>query len=585
MARSTNMAGGRLVERVHARLAARRPVQTGFVTPPEPRIMGSFARGRQLIGGQFQFAGFMVEAKGASIWSLPVPDPRLDADLHGFAWLDDLAAVGDPRGRARAQDWTWEWLDLFGAGQGPGWRPDLTGRRLMRWINHAAFLLGGRDRAASDRYFASLAQQTRYLARRWTAAPAGRARIEALTGLTHAVLALSGFETQIPATIEALGAEATRGIDAEGAVPSRNPEELLEIFTLLTWAAAAISEAGRSAAPDHMAALERIAHVLRALRHADGGLARFHGGGRGTEGRLDQALAQAPGRATTTPGLAMGYARLAAGRTTVLVDCAAPPSGRGSENAHASTLAFELTSGRRPVIVSCGSGLGFGQDWHRAGRATPSHSTAMLHGISSSRLVARGRGAGATVAGVVVAETMAEVPGLVWAQQETDVEGLRLLAGHDGYAPTHGLTHGRELRLSLDGRSLTGEETLGAMSSADRARLDAVFAKSRREMLVEVRFHLHPDVDATLDLGGTAVSMALKSGEIWILRPTAGGAEAMQLTTSAYLEAGRPRPTPTQQVVLTGIIRDYACHIGWTLAKAQDTPTTIRDTAPASDGN
>ena len=178
---------------------------------------------------------------------------------------------------------------------------------------------------------------------------------------------------------------------------------------------------------------------------------------------------------------------------------------------------------------------------------------------------------------------MTEVPGLVWAQQETDVEGLRLVAGHDGYERTHGLIHGRELRLTLDGRTLIGEDTLGAMSAADRARLDAVFAKSRQEMTVEVRFHLHPDVDATLDLGGTAVSMALKSGEIWILRPT-GGTESMLLGTSAYLESGRPRPRPTRQVILTGIIRDYACHIGWTLAKAQDTPSTIRDTAPASDG-
>ena len=186
--------------------------------------------------------------------------------------------------------------------------------------------------------------------------------------------------------------------------------------------------------------------------------------------------------------------------------------------------------------------------------------------------------------GTPLAVLMVTVPALVWAQQETDVDGLRLVVGHDGYGRTHGLTHGRELRLSLDGRTLIGEDTLGAMSAADRVRLDAVFAKARQEMVVEVRFHLHPDVDATLDLGGTAVSMALKSGEIWILRPTPGGTARMELATSAYLEAGRPRPRPTRQVILTGIIRDYACHIGWTLAKAQDTPTIIRDTAPADDG-
>ena len=67
---------------------------------------------------------------------------------------------------------------------------------------------------------------------------------------------------------------------------------MLEVFTLLTWAAQALAEAGILRRPT-LAAMERIAPTLRALRHADGGLARFHGGGRGAEGRLDQALATA----------------------------------------------------------------------------------------------------------------------------------------------------------------------------------------------------------------------------------------------------------------------------------------------------
>jgi uncharacterized heparinase superfamily protein len=32
-----------------------------------------------------------------------------------------------------------------------------------------------------------------------------------------------------------------------------------------------------------------------------------------------------------------------------------------------------------------------------------------------------------------------------------------------------------------------------------------------------IRFHLHPDVDATLDMAAPAVSLALRSGEIWVL--------------------------------------------------------------------
>ena len=38
----------------------------GFVSQPEPRTIGLFARGRQLIAGNVLLAGFLVEAKDAS---------------------------------------------------------------------------------------------------------------------------------------------------------------------------------------------------------------------------------------------------------------------------------------------------------------------------------------------------------------------------------------------------------------------------------------------------------------------------------------------------------------------------------------
>ncbi len=554
------------MHRLHARLAALSRPATGFVSQPEPKTIGSFARGRQLSAGNFLFAGSLIEAPGKSIWDLRPPDPRFEAEIHGCAWLDDLAAVADVTARARAQDWVFDWIRRYGGGAGPGWTPDLAGRRLIRWINHAILLLNGRDRAASDAYFRSLGRQTVFLARRWRAAAPGLPRFEALTGLIHAGLSLAGMERHVDRAAAALGRECAREIDAEGGIPTRNPEELLEVFTLLTWAATALGEAGRTPERAHLAAIDRIAPTLRALRHADGGLARFHGGGRGIEGRLDQALAHAGGRALTAHGLAMGYARLAAGRTTIIVDAARPPSGRASLNAHASTLAMELTSGRRPLIVSCGSGARFGADWHRAGRATPSHSTLGIHGFSSSRLGPDGARAEFT-----------DMPDQVWARPEDDPGGHRLIAGHNGYVATHGLTHIRQITLSVDGRALSGEDTLGAMTVADRRRFEAVMERSRHQGVpFTLRFHLHPDVDATLDLGGSAVSMALKSGEIWIFRHD--GVAELTLEPSVYLESGRLKPRATRQIALTAHVLDYACQLGWTLAKAQDTPQAIRDT-------
>ena len=560
-----------LMHRLHARLAALARPATGFVSQPEPRTIGSYARGRQLTAGNFLFAGFLIEAKDKPIWDLPIPDPRFEEEIHGCAWLDDLAAVADAGARRRAQDWVFDWIGRYRWGGGPGWTPDLTGRRLIRWINHAILLLNGRSRKESDAYFRSLGKQTIFLSRRWRSAAPGLPRFEALTGLVYAGLALTGMERHVAPAAAALARECDREIDAEGGIPTRNPEELLEVFTLLTWAASALAGAGRTPQPAHLDAIDRIAPTLRALRHADGGLARFHGGGRGLEGRLDQALAAAGGRALTAHGLAMGYARLAAGRTTVIVDAAAPPRGSASANAHASTLAMELTSGRRPVIVNCGSGASFGPDWRRAGRATPSHSTLCIQGFSSSRL-----GAGGVLPSTARGE-FTDTPDQVWAQPEDDSAGHRLMAGHNGYVPTHGLTHIRQIMLSVDGRALAGEDTLGAMTVADRRRFETIMERTKhRGVPFSLRFHLHPDVDCALDLGGTAVSLALKSGEIWIFRHD--GVGELTLEPSVYLESGRLKPRTTKQIVLAATVVDYACQLGWTLAKAQDTPSAIRDT-------
>ncbi len=539
----------------------------GFVSQPEPRSIGMYARGRQLVAGNFQFAGQVIEAPGAAIWDIGLSDAAAAEELHGFVWLDDLAALGDAGARARAQGWVWDWIARFGGGRGPGWTPDLTGRRLIRWINHAILLLNGQERAASEKFYRSLSAQVVFLSRRWKHAAAGLPRFEALTGLIYAGLALTGMEARVLPAVAALAEECGREVDAKGGIPTRNPEELLEVFTLLTWAEQALSEAGHVPPPALVRALERMAPSLRALRHSDGGLARFHGGGRGAEGRLDQALAQTglrPGPGTGQQ-LAMGFARMAEGRTSVIVDAASPPDARAGMAAHASTGAFELTSGRRPLIVSCGSGAPFGSEWRRAGRATASHSTLAVDGYSSSRLRAGD--------GREVLVDRAEVTAL---QQSSLPEGLHLYMAHSGWSATHGLTHSRDLLLTHDGRRFAGEDALVAQSFAEQARFEQLLSEGRMAGVgFAVRFHLHPDVDAAVDLGGTAISLALKSGEIWVFRHD--GTAALTLEPSVYLEKGRLRPRPTRQIVLSARAMAPQTRIGWTLAKAQDTPLAIRD--------
>ena len=529
-------------------------------------MIGHFARGRQLLAGNFLLSGHLVEAPGASIWDAAAQVEMDRSVVHGFTWLDDLAAVGDNRARITAQAWVQDWIARFGAGTGEGWTADVTGRRLIRWIAHGFFLLRGADAEASEAYHRSAAQQTLFLSRRWKAARAGLPRFEALAGMIYAGLSLEGMEKRVGPAIAMLTRDCKTQVGPDGGIPSRNPEELLEVLTLLSWVDGALRDAGRDVPEPVTSAMHRIAPTLRALRHADGGLARFHGGGRGLDGWLDQALASVGRIDQPDHALHMGFGRLSAGRTSVVVDVAPPPGGTAAAQAHASTLSMEVTSGRRPLIVNCGSGSSFGPDWRRAGRATPSHSALSIEGVSSSRIVIDRFGV----------ERMQDGPRDVQSDFSSLADGQRLACAHDGYRRTHGLTHVRTLDITSDGRAIAGEDLLTILDPEDEPRFDrALDAETLQGIPWAVRFHLHPEVEAAIDLGGAAVSLTQKSGEIWVFRQD--GAQEMRLEPSVYLENGRLRPRATQQVVLSGRALSYATRIRWSLAKAQDTPLALRD--------
>ena len=98
------------------------------------------------------------------------------------------------------------------------------------------------------------------------------------------------------AALAEMAALADALVDADGGTPSRAPEDLAEVLTLLIWTARLLDNAGQQAMAPHLQAIVRAVPVIRPLRMGDGGVARFHGGGAGHAG------AARPGAGRAAPG-------------------------------------------------------------------------------------------------------------------------------------------------------------------------------------------------------------------------------------------------------------------------------------------
>lgn len=536
---------------------------------PDPFLYGDSDRGRALVAGTWHALERDIGLDARGIWTAPLPDPRLEAERHAFTWLDDLAALGNRAARERAQAWTLDWIRRYGRGRGPGWRPGTAGRRMLHWTAHARLLVDGLAEEDAARIWRAVAAHGRALATAWAEAEPGLARVEALSGAVFA-LALVGDERLEAATVD-LAHLSEAVIDGTGATPSRAPGELAEIVILLVWTARILESLGRHAKPGHLHAIARAVPVIRALRLGGGEVARFHGGGPVEPGRLDQALAELRLNARAKPRLAMGYARLAGGRMVAIMDGAAPPMGPGAPRGAASTLAFELSAGRAPLVVNAGPGHHFAPAAALAARATAAYSTVEIDGLPSARLCRPG------VAARAYGHWLERGPSLVSVRQAQDHTGQWLLATHDGYVDSLGLLHERRLFVDARGAECRGEDIVYVTDGRARDRFEHATRRRRQPVLIAARFHLHPDAGAAIDPVRQIVEIRPGGEEVWIFRAAGGRVE---LRDSLYFDPARAAPVTNLQILVIAEVIEYLGQINWSFTRVAQPLQSIAS-APA----
>ena len=528
----------------------------------EPRSAGFAERGRHLTEGRFPHAGELIPIPAGDLWRLADgPEPLADA-LHGFAWLADLAALRTRDAVRLARQWTFDWIDRSVSLPDAAWRPNIAGRRVIH-LRHFEFVVlsmaSDDDRA---KFTAALRRHATQLSERGGSAEEGLPRTEALSGLVFAELAAGGSRRGAEMAAEQLADACGALIAPETGIASRNPEELFTAARHLQWCASLLSAAGCLTSEKHVAVLENTASILRSLRHADGSLTRFHGGGNPQIGELDRVLAETRPTAPGASGLAMGFARMSAGRTSVIMDAAPPQTGWQSGRAHASTLAFEMVSGMAPLVVNQGPAVKFGPDAHRRARATASHSTIEIDGSSSSRLNAP------VFQRANREEIYVVCPDDVRIEQLPGDDGFTMIVSHNGYAPLFGLTHMRRLDLQPDGRKLWAEDTLWARPGEDRKVFESAFGGAGRDSLpFAARFHLHPDAVVAEETNARLCKVSLGNGETWMFRFE--GAARLELEPSEYFDELSGRIRQSRQIVLRSQFVSGSAQLRWEFELSQ----------------
>ncbi|SJZ91891.1 Uncharacterized conserved protein, heparinase superfamily [Enhydrobacter aerosaccus] len=512
---------------------------------------GNAVAGQRLLSGSFLAfgeSGPILLGDQDPPWQRSGASPLWIAALNGFAWLRDLRDCGDPSGVALAVHLVDDWMGREGRFfSGASWQRDVLATRIVEWIRHYDWLSSAADPGFAGRFVQSLGRQRLHLKRVSRTGLAGHEAVAVLKAQIFADLAFlregKGFEKSLDQAVLRLSRFVKRYVLHDGVVAERAPHLQLAVLRHLLDVRAALISAERRPTAEIVAAIDRLAPMLRFFRHGDGGLALFNGTWEGDRATIDLVLARS-GSAEAAPAMALasGFQRLAAGTSLVIADAGSPP-GRGTDaQAHAGTLSFEMSAAHERLIVNCGVYPGAPREWRHFMRFTAAHSTAVVDDTNSSEITEHG--ALEYRAGNVLVDR-AEDQGAQWLDMS-----------HDGYRSLFGIIHRRRLWLSPDGGDLRGEEMFTGHEGRPVTIPDKRFI---------VRFHLHPAVKATLAQSGQAVLMRLPSGRGWKLRASGAG---IGLAESIYLgEEGRQRRT--EQIVLVGQIPAEGIAIKWALTRME----------------
>lgn len=467
----------------------------------------------------------------AEDWNDPA-QPKLW--LYNLHYFDDLNSDGADDRAVWHQAAIVRWISENPIGAGNGWEPYPLSLRIVNWIKYdlarGALTLTARE---------SLANQARALEGRIEYHLLGNHLFANAKALIFAGAYFDGAEAErfLALGLRLLIQEMGEQILSDGGHFERSPmyhaiilEDVLDLLALSQVFPGALGGVREKLS----AAAGPMLSWLAAMTHPDGGLSFFN------DAAFGIAPAQAdlfrfaaglglPKPSTPADGLHLldpsGYVRLQNDRAVAILDAAPIGPDYLPGHAHADTLSFEASFGGRRVIVNGGTSVyGLGPQ-REAERSTASHSTLQIEGGDSSEVWAGFR-AGRR------ARVFDRVP------RRADDE-VAFAASHDGYRALKGRpVHRRAWSLTERTLSIT----------------DAVIGPPATAV---ARFHLHPDVSASLD-------MDKRGGALTI------GRQTIRWTTTgeAAIAASEWRPEfgkrmAAQQIVITMTAASLTTDFTW----------------------
>jgi uncharacterized heparinase superfamily protein len=505
---------------------------------------------QEFYSGHYSLGGITIDAQGKSPFIIKAENQAWEKELHGFGWLRHFTANQDTLSDSHARALVRDWIELSSSYSSIyTWEIETASKRLMSFLKHSIVLLSNADADFHYLFMRSLGRHVREIKRLISTAPEGMPVLCGHIALGYASICFTGNSGSIFTDTRKFESALRTQILGDGGHISRNPAILPELLAELLPLKQGYEAVDLAPPAELVNAIERLLPALRFFRHGDGTISRFNGSGVTKKDLVATLIRYDENLGTPVrDAVHSGYQRVAIGNSSLIMDTGTPPLGELSVTAAAGALSFEFSNGMSTLVVNCGTPAKYESNTSQVWRTTNAHSTAILNNASFARFENP-----ETVSSPLSGQLFTNNMKLEYSRQDTDTSST-ITAAHEGYVRDFGIRHQRSLTLDRDGERLYGQEWF---SGPDKGEI-----KYTTRDKVALRFHLHPDVKASLTANGETCLLETRDGEQW--RFDCPGFQ-LELTESIFF-ADLPAPRTTWQIVINTKAYDNP-EINWALQK------------------
>jgi uncharacterized heparinase superfamily protein len=498
----------------------RRDRHLAFSSFPQEIISGDAGHGRWVASGQIDVNGkrFPIDTDH---WFIGhnLQDTPFFEKLHDFSWLSELKALGGITGRTTARKITWAWLNVFDQYHYLTWNPSLTARRLVNWLKAYPFAFEQADDVFLDVFHNQFYRQCRHLV--LTLESGDYESLDGRFDTLWALCIIGGHCPELADGREESWLHLLKGaledvVHNDGGAMSSCPQKTLHITRQLITLRQSLQQTHKTLPLWLSKTIEVMVRFLNTISHTDKNLPCF---GQSIEsGKHDiEKITRLMGLRVRRHDLTApdtGYSVMRKGKTSVVINHA--------DNFIAPS-AFEMGFGPHRIMVSCGTHF-LDQAWR--------DSLHSVHAFSSVSVNNKG------AEGSTIKTTIETLNGAcLWSGT---------CEGYDDH-----VTHTRRLYLDPDGHDFRGEDIFIRRVATQAARITA-------------RFHLHPQVKASLINEKKSVLMQLPSGAGWVF----DASDAYIMTEeSVYLGIDGMSPRKTMQIVLQAEMTSVNHQVKWAVKR------------------